>query len=337
MQISPDDKPHNEAPYFSILILCWNSHTYIHDCLQSINNQTFKDFEILLIDNGSKDPISLEDLSDFPDLAIRYYRLQQNIGFAAGNNYAANLSKGKYLVLLNSDAFPQPDWLAVMSQAISSHPQSSFTSKLIMARTPQLLDGEGDNYHASGLVWRNSYGLPVAKSGTAEKEVFSACGAAAVYPKQAFESVGGFDDDYFAYTEDVDLGFRLRLAGIPCWYLPSAVVHHVGYGSTGHGSDLSVYYGQRNLVWTYFKDMPGFLFAILLPGHLLMNLGMILYSCFRKQGRVTFRAKRDAFANLGMILKKRRAIQKQRKTSEISLMKIIDWNPFSPFMKLLIK
>lgn len=337
MHISSEYIPHNAPPFFSILILCWNSRTYIHDCLQSIQNQIFKDFEVLLIDNGSQDPISSEELVDFPDLGVRYYSLKQNIGYAAGNNYAAKLAKGRYLVLLNSDAFAQPDWLAVIREAITSHPNCTFASKLVMAKSPQLLDGEGDNYHASGLVWRNSYGRPVAKSATSAREVFSACGAAAVYPKQAFDTVGGFDADYFAYAEDVDLGFRLRLAGVPCMYLPSAVVHHVGYGSTGQGSDLSVYYGQRNLVWTYFKDMPGFLFAFLLPGHLLMNLGMILYSCFRKQGRVTFRAKRDAFASLGMILKKRREIQKLRKTPAISLMKIIDWNPFSPLQKLLKK
>jgi GT2 family glycosyltransferase len=335
MQIPTHSLP-VKSPFFSVLILLWNSNPYIHQCLQSLNNQTFKDFEIVLVDNGSPDPLSLE-ISNFPDLVIKPFKLTTNIGFAAGNNYAARQASGQYLVLLNSDAFPQPDWLAVIYQAIPDRTPCSFASKLIMANSPHLLDGEGDIYHATGLVWRRSYGYPVARSTNVEKEVFSACGAAAVYPKQAFDAVNGFDDDYFAYTEDVDLGFRLRLMGVACVYLPSAVVHHVGSGSTSQRSDLSVYYGQRNLVWTFFKNMPGPLLVLLLPFHLLMNLGMVLLSCFRKQGRVVLRAKKDAFSNLGMVLGKRKTVQKQRSISLFSLVKLMDWNPFSPAKKLLKK
>lgn len=335
MHISDDDKFNKAAPFFSVSILCWNSDPYIHDCLLSLDNQTVKDFEILIIDNGSEDPISPNEWADFPDLTVRHYVLEKNIGFAAGNNFAASRARGEYLVLLNSDAFPQPDWLAEIQKAISIHPNFSFASKLIMAGSPDLLDGEGDTYHASGIAWRNSYGQPISRSTVAEKEVFSACGAAAVYPKSCFEAVGGFDEDYFAYLEDIDLGFRLRLAGIPCLYLPSAVVHHVGSGSTSKGSDLSIYYGQRNLVWTFFKDMPGFLFVLLLPGHVLMNFGWFLYSCFKKRGILFYRSKKDAIASLGTVLRKRRETQRLRKSSLSSIAGIIDWNPFSPLMKLL--
>lgn len=335
MPTPPIENSQGESPFFSILILCWNSNAYIHKCLQAVNEQTFKDFEVVLVDNGSRDPIPPNIKLFFPGMTIHYHSLANNIGFASGNNYAASHARGAYLVMLNSDAFPQPSWLAEIHQAISRHPDCTFASKLIMANTPQLLDGEGDNYHATGLVWRRSHGYPVSRSETKDIEVFSACAAAAVVPKQAFIAAGGFDVDFFAYLEDVDLGFRLRLVGVPCIYLPKAVVYHVGSGSTHLRSDLSVYYGQRNLVWTFFKNMPGFLFIILLPLHLLMNLGMILFACFRKQGGVTFRAKRDAFAKLGEMVKKRREIQKRRKISAVSIMKAIDWNPVSPWMKLL--
>jgi len=299
MPIPPIDSSQGESPFFSILILCWNSNAYLRKCLQSVSDQTLKDFEVILIDNGSPEPVPPDLVSHFTDLDIHFYSLEKNIGFAGGNNFAADLSRGQYLVLLNSDAFPQRDWLAEIYQAISRHPECTFASKLIMASDPSRLDGEGDNYHATGLVWRRSFRRPVSHSTAVEKEVFSACAAAAVYPRTAFTAAGGFDPDYFAYTEDVDLGFRLRLAGIPCVYLPSAVVYHVGSGSTRYRSDLSVYYGQRNLVWTFLKNMPGCLLAVLFPFHLLMNLALILVSCFRKQGMVTLRAKRDAFASLG--------------------------------------
>lgn len=337
MQIPSRFPEHNSPPFFSILILCWNSNAYIRKCLEALRAQSFTNFEIILVDNGSPEPVSREQLDAFSDLAIRFFPIKDNLGFAAGNNFAAKKADGAYLVLLNSDAFPEPGWLDEIFHAIERHPGCSFASQLIMAETPRYLDGEGDNYHASGLVWRRSYGAPVAGAGKTEREVFSACGAAAIYPKEAYDRVGGFDEDYFAYVEDIDLGFRLRLIGCPCIYLPSAVVYHVGSGSTSRRSDFSVYYGQRNLVWTFFKDMPGILFWLLIPFHLLANLLMIFLSLLRRQGRVTLRAKRDACAGLGKILRKRNEVQRRRRVSVGAILKAIDWNPFSPFTKLLRK
>jgi GT2 family glycosyltransferase len=335
MRIPLNDQSKIETPLFSILILCWNSDTYIRDCLRSLVHQTFKNFEVILVDNGSDEPILPEVWADFPNLLIRHEVLPENIGFAAGNNYAAKLARGNYLALLNSDAFPEPDWLSEICKGLSAHPNCSFASKLVMANTQDLLDGEGDTYHASGIAWRNSYGRSVKLSRKTETEVFSACGAAAVYPKASFEAVGGFDEDYFAYLEDIDLGFRLRLAGIPCIYLPSAVVNHIGSGSTSKGSDFAIYYGQRNLVWTFFKDMPGFLFFLLLPGHILMNLSWFLYSIAKGRGALIYRSKRDAVSSLGVVFRKRRETQRLKKTSLLSIARIIDWNPISPLMKLL--
>lgn len=335
MQISADVPSQTASPFFSVIILCWNSQPYLHTCLQALGRQTFTDFEIILVDNGSPQPVSQDDLQQSSGLLLRFYRLEQNLGFAGGNNFAAKQASGQYLVLLNSDAYPQPDWLKVIHQATLRHPHCSFASQLIMANSPQRLDGEGDNYHASGLVWRKSYGQSRLHAVKTEREVFSACGAAAVYPRQAFNLVQGFDEDYFAYVEDIDLGFRLRLAGYPCIYLPTAVVHHVGSGSSGKHSDLSVYYGQRNLVWTFFKDMPAPMIWLLLLFHVLTNFFVILLSFLRGQGRVTLKAKGDAIASLGDIFKKRKEIQKQRKTSLRSLVKIIDWNPVAPLLKLI--
>jgi len=144
-----------------------------------------------------------------------------------------------------------------------------------------------------------------------------------------------FDPDYFSYVEDVDLGFRFRLAGIRCIFLPDAVVHHVGSGSTGKRSDFSVYYGQRNLVWTFMKNMPGVLFWILLPFHIILNILVIGLSLFRKQGKITIKAKMDALSDPSVLLRKRRQIQKHRKVSLILIIRALDWNLLSPLKKLL--
>jgi GT2 family glycosyltransferase len=337
MHISSSETLQAKTPYFSIIILCWNTNQYLFACLRSLNNQTWKDFEILIVDNGSPEPISKTYFADFNNLSISFFQLKDNIGFAAGNNFAAAHARGEFLVLLNADAFPEPDWLETIRNAITKYPHCFFASKLIMANHPQKLDGEGDVYHISGLVWRKSYNTLESESSQKEGEVFSACGAAAVYPKEAFAMVNGFDDDYFAYLEDVDLGFRLRLAGYKCMYLPGAVVFHIGSGSTNPRSDLSVYYGHRNLVWTFFKDMPGVFVWILSPLHILVNLLMIIISFSRKQGIVSLRAKFDAFNNFSMIIQKRKTVQSMRRISAIQLIKHMNWNPFSPFVRFLHK
>jgi GT2 family glycosyltransferase len=120
-------------------------------------------------------------------------------------------------------------------------------------------------------------------------------------------------------------------------YLPGAVVFHIGSGSTNPRSDLSVYYGHRNLVWTFFKDMPGVFVWILSPLHILVNLLMIIISFSRKQGIVSLRAKFDAFNNFSMIIQKRKTVQSMRRISAIQLIKHMNWNPFSPFVRFLHK
>lgn len=322
-------------PFFSILILCWNSNYTIQRCLESLNAQTETDFEILLIDNGSTEPIPEELISSFSSMPIRHLRLEQNIGFAAGNNYAAHLAKGDYLVLLNADAFPAPNWLEKIRMGIDKYPGCFFASKLIMANHPERMDGMGDVYHVSGLMWRKAYNSPVETVSNLEGEVFSACGAAAVFPGEAFKKVNGFDEDFVSYAEDTDLGFRLRLLGFRCMYLPDAVVYHVGSGSTSRRSDLSVYYGHRNLVWTFIKNMPGAWVWVLAPLHLAMNLLMILVGVTRGQGKVMLKAKLDAVRGIPKNWRKRVLLQRTRSVPSFKLIKEMDWNPISPVIKLL--
>jgi len=322
------------SPFFSIIILYWNSDPYIRKCLDSLANQSLNDFEIIIIDNGSSEPLDQEIIQDFKNLDIKFIKLPHNIGFSAGNNLGVDHSRGKYNITLNVDAFPERDWLENIDKAIKKYPDSFFASKLIMANDNNKLDGAGDVYHFTGLVWRKYHNYDVNKTKLKEKEVFSACAAAAIYPKNAFLEVGGFDPDFFSYVEDIDLGFRLRLVGYKCVFLPDAVVHHVGSASTGRRSDFSVYYGQRNLIWTYVKNMPGLLFWIFLPFHILMNILFICLSILRRQGKVTLRAKIDAMKRFSKILTKRNEIQKYRIFRMVNLIRFLDWNPFSPLNKL---
>lgn len=322
-------------PYFSVIILCWNNNRTIHACLQALSAQSFQDFEILLVDNGSNEPVSTDLTQSYSNMDIQFFTLEQNIGFAGGNNFAAARARGEYLVLLNADAFPEPEWLQNIRQGIAKHPKSFFASRLVMADHPERLDGTGDVYHASGMAWRKAFNTLAAPRNEREEEAFSACAAAAAYPAEAYRRVNGFDEDFFSYIEDVDLGFRLRLLGYRCIYLPRAIVSHVGSGSTERRSDLAVYYGQRNLVWTFIKDMPGASVWLLAPLHLLANLLQLILAIFRRQGRITLQAKIGAIRGLAAVLKKRQQVQNSRAVPGYKILLRMDWNPIAPLVKLI--
>lgn len=308
-----------------VIIVNWNGASFLEQCLSALMVQTVKPHEIILLDNASTDG-SIEIVRQFP--AVRVIALNQNMGFARGNNLAIEAaSKGaEWIVLLNPDAYVEPDWLETLLTAAHNNPSFDvFASKLLIEADPTLLDGVGDAYHMSGLVWRTGHGRPATEFPAHPFEIFSPCAAAAMYRRSAFIELGGFDEDYFCYVEDVDLGFRLRLAGYRCLYVPQSVVHHVGSGTTGgQHSDFSIYHGHRNLVWTFVKDMPGILFWLLLPLHILLNLASIVWFALQGHGRVILRAKHDALWGLPKMWRKRREIQKKRVVSSDEVWRMLD-------------
>lgn len=320
-------------PDFSILILSWRSEQHLPRCLRALEAQSFKKFEVLLLDNGNESPLSEDLLTTFPDLTLKIFRSEKNLGFAAGNNLLAKEARGDYIVLLNADAFPEADWLSVLHAAAIDKPNHFFASRLIKANEPDKLDGEWHVYHASGLAWRHMHNQPLSQATNAPKEVFGACAAASAYPREAFESVGGFDEDFFAYMEDIDLDFRLQLQGHACLYLPQAIVHHVGSASSAPRSEFAVYHGHRNLPWVFIKNMPGALFWLLLPCHILVNLAYLLLAPFMGKGKVMLKAKGDALNELGKTYSKRQKIQKARKASVWTIARLLNWNPFAPLIK----
>lgn len=309
----------------AVVIVNWNSWELLVRCLAALAAQTYKDFSVTIIDNASSKEMPLQLLATYPQANL--VRHSANVGFAAANNLAVSKHTGnsEWIALINADAFAEPYWLEQLLAAAKSNPEFDvFGSKLLNAASPLLLDGSGDGYHLSGRVWREERGLPVPVTDS-EREVFSPCAAAALYRRIAFEKVGGFDEDFFCYAEDVDLGFRLRLAGYRCLYVPLSVVHHVGSGTTGgQHSDFSVYHGHRNLVWTFVKDMPGLLFWLLLPLHVALNLVSIVWFALRGQGRVILRAKWDAVLGLPKMWRKRQQIQAARVASVGDIWRVLD-------------
>ena len=296
---------------------------HLLDCLNHLSQQSVRPERIVIIDNASSDN-SASEIMARDNLSV--INMDINLGFAEGNNHALALCTTEFVALLNPDAFPEPDWLETLAAAAATYPEAAaFGSCQLCANAPELLDGIGDIYHISGLVWRKGYGQQASAASLRAGEIFSPCAAAALYRRKALSEAGGFDKDYFCYVEDVDLGFRLRLIGYKSMYVPDAVVKHVGSATTGgQHSNFAVYHGHRNLVWTFVKNMPGMLFWILLPLHVMLNLVIIIYFSLKGRGSVILRAKRDAVKDIPKMWRKRRAIQAGRVATISEIWRTLD-------------
>lgn len=232
-------------PVAVVVVVTYNSGPDTQRTLDALAAQTRRDFEIVVWDNASLD--AAVDRLVLP-AGARLVRSETNLGFAEANNRAALMASTPYVVTLNPDAFPDPDWFERLIGCAEDTGAESVASLQIAADDPQRLDGAGDTLGIAGIAWRNGYRHPIAERPTERVEVFSACGAAALYRRDAFEAVGGFDERFFCYFEDVDLGFRLRLRGGSTVLEPAAVVHHVGSVSSQKVSGFAEYHGTRNAV-----------------------------------------------------------------------------------------
>jgi len=317
----------------ALVIVCYNAGALLERCLAAVRRQSRQPDRLILVDNASSDGSPARARAYWP--GIELIELHRNTGFAAANNTAIERCRDcEWIALLNPDAFPQPDWLAELLAAAQELPAGgSLASCLVTDADAGVLDGAGDAYHVSGLVWRAGHGerRPAPDN---RREVFSACAAAALYRRRAFVEAGGFDEDYFCYNEDVDLGFRLRLAGWTCWYVPAAVVRHVGSAVTGRHSDFSLFHGHRNLVWTWVKNMPGPLLRRYLWQHLLLNLVTMTALCLVHRSTAPARAKFSALAGLGRVLRQRRAIQARRRCESGVLLALMSRGWRRPYRRM---
>ena len=296
----------------AVIIVNYNSSDWLARCIKGLQQQTLVPRRIIIVDNHSQDE-SLLALSGL-DSCIEVHKLDVNIGFAAANNYAIGLDLDcRWVVLLNPDAIPEPSWLESLVEYADSHADCAAVGSLMIdAVDTSRLDGIGDAYHGSGLAWRLGYGMPVDSWKTLNTPVFSPCAAAALYNLEVVRQLGGFEESFFCYYEDVDLGFRIRLAGYDCGVQRSAVVYHAGSATTAKRSDFSTYHGHRNMVWAYVRNMPGYLFWLYLPQHIILNVLFMLLGIWRGQGAVVWKAKMDALKGVPVALQQRREIQRNR-------------------------
>ncbi len=319
----------NGPPLISVAIVTFQSAQTLERCLAALKAQTFTDFELLIADNASSD--GAPQAAAKADPRLRLLDMASNLGFAAANNRAAEAARGRWLVLLNPDAYPQPDWLEQLLACAAAHPQAHcFTSRQLMAQDPSRLDGLGDAMTFIGFPFRGGYGRPDPGPDTPAREVFSPCGAAMMIDRALFLSLGGFDETYFCYCEDVDLGYRLRLLNEPIIAEPKACVLHEGSASTGgRRSDFSLFHGARNRLWTFIKNTPPLLFWPTLPLHAVATLALWLAASGRGEGEAVARGLMAGLTGLGPVWRDRDVVQSRRVSSARAIGARMVWNPLA--------
>ena len=320
----PTEPPLSSTADISVLIVAFKSRDTIRRCLDALAAQSVVPREVLLLENGSPEGARI-GADEVPDW-VGFVDGEANLGFTGGNNLLAARASGRWLALLNPDAYPHDDWIEKLERATQTYPDIAlFGSTQYAAGKPGQLDGAGDVYHAAGLAYRAGYLRPVSLL-PEEGEVFGPCGAATLIRRDVFESLGGYDERLFCYGEDVDLAFRARLAGHRAIQLRDAAVGHEGYASSGRRSEFATYYGVRNRLWVFLKNMPGWLFWLLAPVHAAATLALWLAAFRAGQSGVFGKAIFDGLRGWPDIMRARRTVQKTRTVPVVALARMLCWD-----------
>lgn len=306
-------------PFFSVVIPNYNGRPHLAGLFPSLEKQTFSDFEVILADDASSDDSVAYTEKSFP--GVRVLTNRHNLGFAANANAAADAALGRVIVLLNNDTEPDPDWLAELAKTITQHPEAAIVAgKLLLFDKRDHLHTTGDTMGVDGIprnrgVWEEDRGQYDGQT-----EIFGGCGGAMAIRKDVWQALGGFDEDFWMYLEDVDFAFRAQLAGWKAVFAPNARVYHK-LSSSG-GDDLSSFYVGRNTIWTIAKNMPTGLLIRHLPQIAAAQLEITIDALRNWRGtaaRARLRGQLAGLAGLPAQLRKRRTIQRQRTIEDVEL------------------
>ncbi len=241
------------VPFFSVIIPNYNGMRFLPTLLAALKQQTFGDVELILVDDASTDNSVAFTEAEYPDVRILVNR--QNLGFVQSCNLAVDAARGRMVVLLNNDTEPDPNWLAELAKVICANPQAAIVaSKMLLFGDRTKLHTTGDTLGYDGIphnrgVWEEDRGQY-----DRHPQIFCGSGGGSAFRRDVWQALGGFDDDFWMYIEDVDFGFRAQLMGWQAVFAPAARIYH-HLSATG-GDTLSSYYVGRNTIWMIAKNMP---------------------------------------------------------------------------------
>jgi GT2 family glycosyltransferase len=300
------------SPFLSVIVPTLNGMKWLPTLMEALERQTFRDFEVIVVDDGSSDESVSWLESNYP--AVRVIVNRSNLGFVASCNMGADVARGKIIVFLNNDTEPVAEWAEQLALAVCSYPQAGiFASKLLLFDQRDTLHSAGDSLGVDGIprnrgVWQRDSGQYDLQSA-----IFGGCGGAVAYRRELWSALGGFDEAFWMYVEDADFAFRAQLLGWNAAFVPGARVYH-HLSATG-GGVLASYYVGRNTIWLIAKNMPRVLlrrYALRIAGAQLSIAWDALRNWRGEAARARLRGQVAGLLGLATALRKRRTIQPRR-------------------------
>lgn len=313
-----------------IIIVEYNSQSYLEQCIAALATQTDQRFEVVVVNNGPEPIKSPAEWSDYDWLTILETRV--NTGFAGGSNIGAKGAQTEWIITLNPDAWPEPNWFETLMGAADSQPNYAMLSSTLLQQShSERLDGAGEVYSIFGLSWRGGQGQSLSALTEDNREVFGPCGAAAAYRREVFERLNGFDEDYFCFLEDVDLALRCQSIEQNCLHVRHAYVHHVGGGSSdGDGSAFQNYHSYKNQIRVIVKNTP----ILLLWPHMFIYYLSQIWFTFRSIRQPYWKARvKGLWQGLKSIpktlMRDRSVVQNNRVISNGAYWRLLNKSPFA--------
>lgn len=294
-----------DTPKIEIVIPNWNGTDYLAGCLRSLKEQSCQAFRVTVIDNGSSEDTAgfLRDYYPW----VRLIAFDRNRGFSAAVNVGIENSRADWILLLNNDIEVENDCIEVLTGAIGKHPDYDFFSlKMMSYHQRQVFDGAGDAALRGGVGYKVGSMEKDRGQYSADRDVFGACAGAALYSRRFFQKVGLFDEDFFAYLEDVDLNMRAARAGLKCRYLAEAVVYHIGSASSGSKiNPFTVRLSTRNNINVLIKNYPLILLLRFLPAILVYQFMWLCFVLKKRQFFAYLKGVAGALAQVPAMKRKR--------------------------------
>ncbi|MDM7996105.1 MAG: glycosyltransferase family 2 protein [Acidobacteriota bacterium] len=314
-------------PDVSVVVINWNGREYLRACLESLARQEAVDFEVIVVDNGSRDGSQEMVRSDFmprPGFHVQLIANEQNRGFCAANNQAFAVARGRFIAILNNDTEVVPGFLAALRRAFDVAPDIGMAAaKVVVYEDPRRIDKVGHLIYPDGQNRGRGTGEIDRGQYDRVEECLWPDGCAAMYRAEMLEQIGGFDEDLFIFGDDAELGLRGRVAGWRCLYMPDAVVRHHRGGAMKTGSTGRIFLIERNRLLLAVKLFPVSL-LLLNPFYFVARLAAGVFAAAGERGelvrfpglwnklRLAGTILRADFAALRMIprtLKKRRRLR----------------------------
>lgn len=311
-----------------IVIPNYNGAAHLDGLFASLGRQAVRDFQVILVDDASQDDsVSMaEQLARRYGVTLEMVCNSRNRGFAAtcnrGIRHAGSHRPAPWVALLNNDTRPEPAWLAQLVATGEREPDVGMVaSKMLFAHRPGMINSAGIAVDWTGIAWDRQGGQQDNPAETEVVEVFGPCGGAGLYARSMLDDIGGFDEDFFAYLEDVDLAWRARLAGWRSLYQPQARLLHAHSGTFGEGSPFKSFLLGRNKVWLIAKNYPQPWLTRHLPAIMAYDGAASLYGLARRRDAALIRGRLAGLRGLGPMLEKRRTIQARWRNTD-------NWVPF---------